>query len=139
MDNYYTTATRMWNDANLLWSSTSANSWFNTCYLTGYVLECYGKLLINAGGIGGSYGHDLKDIHRTIQTQVALNSSLAKYCLDLKSVCNNIYEGHQKWDPKKRYEDNPSLWGSNSIADTFINESKVAMDKINDMKLDGVI
>lgn len=141
MDNFYQTSQRMWNDANILNSNTPSNSWFNTCYLAGYILECYGKLLITSsiGGNPRSLNHKLENINNKIQTDVLMNPIFSKYCLDLKLVCNTIYEGQHKWDPTYRYEDNPNLWNSKNIADSFIKESKVVKDMIETMKIDGVI
>jgi hypothetical protein len=139
MDDFYCTAQRMWNDANILKNNT--NSFFNTCYLSGYIVECYGKILITASAVGNprSYNHNIEDINNVIQTNILLNTSYSKYCLDLKTMCNTIYEGQHKWNPIKRYEDDPNLWNSKNVAESFVVEAKHVIDVIDNMKLDGVI
>ncbi|MNC59362.1 hypothetical protein D3C75_1091660 [compost metagenome] len=119
-------------------NSSSKNSWFNTCYLSGYILECYGKLLLTYGPLK-RYGHNLDNINDSISDHILINPSLAKYCLDFKITCNTIYEDPQKWDPKKRYENDAGVWDSEEIANRFIDESRNVIVMINQMKLDGVI
>lgn len=138
MDDYYKTAMRMWEDANVLRNSSNANSWFNTCYLSGYILECYGKLLLSYAP-QNRYGHNIHLINESIINHILINSSLAKYCIDFKNECNTMYDEPQKWDPKKRYENTVGIWDTEGIADAFVSEAENVMNMINKMKLDGVI
>lgn len=140
MDDFYCTAKRIHKDVKFLFATNQ--SYFNTCYLSGYILECYGKLLITAHDsteLPKDYGHDLKDINKKINNEISLNTTYAKYCLDLKIECQTIVSGHNKWDPIKRYGDNSSQWNQKSIAEMYINESSKIINLIEDMKLDGVI
>ena len=140
MDNFYCTAQRMCKDVNVL--HASGNSYFNTCYLAGYILECYGKLLILANDPSANvkrFSHDLTKLNTKIKSDIILTTSLGKYCLDLSIECNNIYKGVHEWDPFNRYEDNPNLWNTKQVADNFVSESKKIMDMIGNMKIDGVI
>ncbi|MFH5186943.1 hypothetical protein ACHHV8_32575 [Paenibacillus sp. TAB 01] len=139
MDDFFKTAQRMWEDANILKNSTNKKSWFNTCYLSGYILECYGKLLLLSYGPSKRYGHDISTINDSITDHILINPSLAKYCLDFKKDCNTIYHEPNKWDPKKRYEGSTGIWDTEAIAEAYITEAQCVMDMINKMKLDGVI
>jgi hypothetical protein len=138
MDDFYKTAQRMWEDANILKSSANNKSWFNTCYLSGYILECYGKLLLSYAP-SNRYGHDIKFINESIVNFILNNSSLATYCIDFKNDCKTIYDEPQKWDPKKRYECTVGIWDTEATAAAFINEAQIVINMINKMKLDGVI
>jgi len=140
MDNFYCTARRMWNDVNVLHSS--GNSYFNTCYLAGYILECYGKILVltyDSTSNVRSLSHSLTRLNGKVTSDIIITPTLSKYCLDLSSECNTIYSGVHEWNPLKRYEDDPNLWCSKEIADNFINESKKIIEMLDEMKLDGVI
>lgn len=140
MDNFYNTAIRIQKDVDIL--SSSNQSYFNTCYLAGYILECYGKLLILAHDSTvcvKDYGHDLNKINKKIVNDISVNGTYAKYCLDLKTECKAIAIGQSKWSPIKRYEDTSSIWNQKTTADNYINESKKIINVIETMKIDGVI
>jgi hypothetical protein len=138
MDDYYIAAERMWKDTNILKNN---HRWFNTCYLSGYILECYGKLLIQnyTSKKPIDYKHNLKELNKTIQTEIALLEGASKYVLDFKTNCNTIYEGHEKWSPKKRYSAQKGVWDSEATADKFVNEAEKIMNLVVQMKIDGVI
>ncbi|EDL65726.1 hypothetical protein [Bacillus sp. SG-1] len=140
MDNFYCTAHRMWKDANVL--HTSGSSYFNTCYLAGYILESYGKLIVKAYDSTINvrrFSHSLSDLNTKIKNDITIAPSLGKYCLDLSIECNTIFSGNNEWGPLKRYEDNPNLWSTKQTADSYISESKKIIDMIDEMKIDGVI
>lgn len=96
MDNFYKTANRCFNSSKILHSNVE---YFNACYLGGYVLECYGKLIFQK--IYSTppedmkcYGHDVKKIIREIQQLLADPSPGGLlnplYIIDLTHNCPTI-------------------------------------------------
>lgn len=137
MDNYYDTSNRMFKSSKSLHSN---KEFHNSCYLAGYVIECYAKIII-----GISYGfnstdlkefrHDLQKMRREFQ-YILLHSSISSYMLDISTDLTTISSGNSRWDPMKRYCDTRSEWLEvNSNA--YQIEMTFAMQKIAQLKLDG--
>ncbi|MBM7615417.1 hypothetical protein [Alkaliphilus hydrothermalis] len=140
-DDFYATAQRVWKDANILNNTPNNTSYFNTCYLSGYILECYGKLLIEASEVGkpDSFGHNIRRINEVINKTVSFDQTYSKYCIDLNTKCTSIYKGKHRWHPNNRYSGSSTLWNTKEVADKFINESEIVMDIIDEMKVDGMV
>lgn len=141
MDNFKDTAYRMYEDTEILLNN---NKWFNSCYLSGYVLECYCKLIldnaITNGIVSGrgvrSYSHRVADMEGDI-TMVSLSPyAISKYCLDLNSTCVNLING---WNPNNRYNSNGSDWDNKAKAENCKKECDLLIEEILKMELDGVI
>ena len=135
-DDYQNTAVRMLADANVL---KSGGRWFGTCYLSGYVVECYGKIVIEkfSPTAAASLNHSVRSINRgMLGISQSIGSIAAKYCLDLSVNCATIYS---HWHPSKRYANDNAIWNTQAIAEQYFNEAKKALNVITQMKLDGVI
>lgn len=141
MDDYKDTAYRMYEDAEILLNN---NKWFNTCYLSGYVLECYCKLVLHNAMLQGditqkplkSYSHKVSRMESDISTVQILGNQLAKYCLDLSCDCSNMLA---EWDPINRYKSNNGDWDNENKARQYKAECEILMEQILSMELDGVI
>lgn len=142
MDNYKDTAHRMYKDVQILHSN---NSWYNTCYLAGYVIECYAKLIIDNAITNGKsqarstrqYSHDINRMSCEIINNISVASPvLVQYCLDLNQHCPHILS---KWDPLKRYDSMESIWNQEQMANNFKEEIEKVIQQIKNMELDGVI
>lgn len=141
MDNYKDTAYRMYEDAEVLLKN---NKWFNCCYLSGYVLECYCKLVLNNAISNGiisarsirQYSHRVSDMETDLSMVSLSASQLSKYCLDLNSMCDGLLS---EWNPNNRYNSNMSDWDSKSKADKYKEECDILIEQILEMELDGVI
>ncbi|SFR83054.1 hypothetical protein [Anaeromicropila populeti] len=139
MDYYEDTAFRMYKDLTILYEN---KRWFNCCYLSGYVVECYEKLLLEKGenlsanDIGRIYRHKLKSMNAELERISELGTGYSNYCLDLSLVCNTILK---KWSPFNRYEKNQYVWGKKEMADCFKQEVDTVFQQIKNMKVDGVI
>lgn len=142
MDNFKDTAYRMYEDAEILLNN---EKWFNSCYLSGYILECYCKLILDnalTNGIINSrrnvreYSHNISSMERDMSLLLLSESQLSRYCLDLSSKCTNILS---TWNPIHRYRDNDTEWNNNNIAEEYKEESDVLIEQILQMELDGVI
>ncbi len=144
MDNFYKTAVRNFKSSQTLHSNSE---FFNSCYLGGYVVECYSKMIIKAayGSEGSelkSFMHDLKRTTREIDYLVGDPSASGlvdtRYLLDLKSQCGTIIAGQNKWDPIKRYYNDESIWNS-SASSAYQRAIDIVMQTITTMKIDGII
>ena len=142
MDNFKDTAYRMYEDTLVLHEN---KKWFNACYLAGYVLECYSKLIIdNAMTLGintqkksvRGYSHNTILMNSEIKNINLLCGSLSQYCIDLNIDCNTIINN---WNPLDRYNENNVTWNQEAIADKFKEEIDILIEQIMKMELDGVI
>ena len=137
MDNYYDTANRMYRSSQTLHDKLEFH---NSCYLAGYVIECYAKIIIGLSyGFNSTdlkdFGHDLKQMRKEFQ-YIFSHSSLSSYMLDMPTNFSKILTGNTKWNPIKRYSDTSNEWIDVSSND-FQNEIAFAMQKIAQMKIDG--
>lgn len=137
MDNFYETSNRMYNSSNIL----HANSQFhNSCYLAGYVVECYAKIVIGISyGFAASdlkeFSHDLKKMKREFD-YIFRHSSVANNILDVSADLSTIFNGTKKWHPMKRYCDSREEWLETN-SNNYQREMSLAMQKIAQIKLDG--
>lgn len=138
MDNYYDTAKRMYHSSKILHES---QDYHNACYMAGYVVECYAKIIVgishkfNYSEIAKKFSHNLTDLDKELK-YILVNSALADYIVDMNSDFSTILSENSKWNPIKRYSNNTGLWKQNNSTD-FQNEIKIAMQKLAKMKLDG--
>jgi HEPN domain-containing protein len=138
MDNYYDTAKRMQKSSKILFNN---QEYHNSCYLAGYVIECYAKIIIglsytfNANDLK-SFGHDLKEMNKEFH-YIFNHSSISAYIKDLKINFENITKGNSKWNPNKRYI-NQNLEWTESNAKDYQNEIIIAMQTLAQMKLNGL-
>jgi hypothetical protein len=145
MENYYKTARR-----TALSSKTLHNNgeFFNSCYLAGYVLECYTKLLLKKAlnltdvDLKKEFSHDIKKLNQIItilkEDPSAYGLLDTKYLIDITSTCNSMVRGTNKWDPNKRYNTDETIWNS-SVSNEYQLSVSIIMAEISKMKLDGVI
>ena len=70
MDNFFDTAERVYQSAKTLHDN---EEFHNACYLSGYVVECYAKLIIqqaystDSKDIKISFGHNLKEMNKELK------------------------------------------------------------------------
>ena len=139
MDSYYDTALRMHKSSETLLAN---NEYHNSCYLAGYVIECYAKIIIGLSyGISSNdlkfFGHDINEMNKEFQ-YIFNHSSYSNYMKDLKVDFGKITSGMTKWHPNKRYSDNSNLWSSQKAIDYQIEVSN-AVQVLSQMKIDGHI
>jgi len=112
----------------------------NSCYLAGYVVECYAKIIIGITyGFNSTdlkvFGHDLKEMRKEFQ-YILSHSSISSYMLDMPTNFSKILAGSTKWNPMKRYSDISNEWLEVSSND-YQKEIVFAMQQIAQMKIDG--
>ena len=130
------TLERMHRDSNLLFEE---GEYYNSCYLSGYVLECALKfLLCRYGRKANGENYTWRDVkqhqHRLIELNHALEECLAitdgippQYRLDSARICPYIYsgrEGYSHWDPAFRYGECPA-WEMREYCKHYIEESEM--------------
>jgi hypothetical protein len=133
MDNFYNTANRMYKSSKILHGD---QDFHNSCYLAGYVIECYIKIMHQLlSGQNPPLIHNIAVLNsRCLQYIASGNSSNQTYFMDSSANFSTIL---QKWNPvNTRYcEVTNELIEQDSIS--FQNEVELAMKKIAKMKLDG--
>lgn len=113
----------------------------NSCYLAGYVVECYAKIIlglhhnIDALKLGRTYSHNINKMNREF-TYILANSSYSEYMVDMIVDFPNITAGGQSWDPIKRYTNYSNQW-TNIDSDNYQSEIEGVMKKIAKMRVDG--
>lgn len=140
-DSFLDTAKRMYSSSKLLHNN---NDFHNACYLAGYVVECYTKIIVekyssNQGNnrTARSFSHNLNHLNTEMQYILSGNSALSSYILNASTDFINIFT---KWNPVSlRYVDNTNKINSKNISDDFQAEIDLAMQKITKMQIDGVI
>ena len=76
---WFNTYVNVWADAELF---KSGGRWFSTCYLSGYVVECYGKILIENYSATATVNlrHGMRNINREVQgISQTIGTTVAKY------------------------------------------------------------
>ncbi len=145
MDNFYKTAIRTSKSSKILINN---GDYFNSCYIGGYTLECYSKILLKlAYGMTDDelkkyIGHDLKKAVKEIK-YLKLDPSInglidSIYLLDINIDCPFMTKSQTKWNPNKRYNDNETNWNQNTATE-YQNEIVKIRQKIATMKINGVI
>lgn len=143
-DNYHDTAYRMYDSSRLLYEKAQ---WFNANYLSGYILECYCKLVLILYSQDGrpfsgshstirSFGHQLSDLKNEIDLISLTGCAASGYCLDILITCPNIY---RNWNPNRRYEPDSSILNTESLAEKIHAETDALIDMIMQMEIDGVL
>jgi hypothetical protein len=138
MDNFYDAAKRMHNSSQILHNN---NEFHNACYLAGYVVECYAKIIVGLSygltqeELAKEFSHDLKKLNRELQ-YILSHSQYSAYIVDMKTDFVSLISGNLKWNPVKRYVVSSNNWNQ-SNSDNFQNEIQVAMQKLTQMELDG--
>ena len=142
MDDYFDTAQRIYNDITILRNS---NKWFNTCYLSGYIMECYEKIILNevlnvpnARGFSHDVDRMADEIHRLYTAYLVGGGVPSKYIVDIRRACASLFDGDNSWHPTKRYRNQTTIWGQ-TIAELFYNETDGIMMLLLEMELDGAI
>jgi hypothetical protein len=134
--NYYDTAMRMYKSSKHLHSNTEFHC---SCYLAGYVVESYAKILV---GMSYQFGyedlkqnflHDLKRLNKEL-LYILNHSSVQQYINDLHLLCPTIAKGHRKWHPNARYNESNSEWLQND-SEKYQEEIKAVMQVLTRMKL----
>lgn len=135
-DNYYDMAKRMCKSSETLHNNAE---YHNSCYLAGYVVECYAKIIINLfsgqhhGGLK-KFSHNISGLDAELQNLLSGNSTLSSYILsgssDFASILNS-------WNPVIRYVDDTVAIHSIEISQNFQDEMLSAMQKLAEMKNDG--
>jgi len=138
MDNYFITAERMSQSSLIL---HRASQHYNACYLSGYVVECYAKILLSKIGISKKI-HDLSELRTVLNYTLSGASSITttgmgRYLIDILAACPNMVSGPMKWDPMFRYDD-LYPWDQN-MSTLFQQEADKCLEKIYEMKIDGTI
>lgn len=135
-DHFYLTAQRMYNSSVILHNQ---GEYHNACYLSGYVVECYAKVIVGLSyGMNSQddefkkFGHDLKKLNKELQ-YLLYNSSLPTYVVDLDLQFMDIIKGQSKWNPIKRYSNNS--W-SQVDSTNFQNQIPKAMQLLAQMCID---
>jgi|GEM_PF-2252115 hypothetical protein len=137
MDNYYDTSRRMFNSSKTLHDN---GDFHNACYLAGYIIECYAKIVIGLSygfshsDLGGIFKHDLKKMDREFN-YILTHSSLSPYMVSMTTDFPTILSG-EKWNPMKRYSEQSDQW-LEPTSINYQNEVNIAMSKIAQMQLNG--
>ncbi len=143
-DNYHDTVYRMYESVDILYKK---RQWFNANYLSGYILECYCKLILlisaNEGHIFSNnrqnvmdFGHKVSDLKTELNLITFEGCAVSSYCLDVQSVCTNILN---HWNPNKRYEADSSIWNTETLASDIHAEIELLMDMVIKMEIDGAL
>lgn len=142
-DNYKDTVYRMSKSATVLYKD---KQWFNTCYLAGYVAECYCKEILllaeqegyhfsNAGRVR-EFSHKLDKLKDEVNLIALVSGVASAYCIDVQKECPTIYAN---WNPNKRYQSNSHMFNQEVTADKVMNEMRNLMKSIVQMEIDGVL
>lgn len=138
MDNFYDTAKRMHKSSETLHSN---GEFHNSCYVAGYVIECYAKIIVgltygfSQNELAKEFSHDLKKLSKEIQ-YILSDSQYSAYIVDMNSNFGTLLSGNSKWNPMKRYILSSECWGQVN-SNNFQSEIQFAMMKLTQMQIDG--
>lgn len=133
MDNFYDTAKRMQKSSETLHNN---GEYHNACYLAGYVVECYAKIVVglfSATRTPRSFGHNIVNLNNELQYLLGSNSSLSAYIVNGSTDFSQIISS---WNPHNRYTTQITEWNLNNSID-YQTEIQLAMQKLTQMQLDG--
>jgi hypothetical protein len=139
-DDFYATAKRMHKSSKMLHNNSE---YHNACYLAGYVVECYAKIIVGLSydfvpsELGKEFSHDLKELNKELQ-YVITYSTYSAYIVNMRTDFSTILLNVTKWHPIKRYTSNTNTWNQQNSND-FQAEIQLAMQKLAQMKIDGHI
>lgn len=136
-DDFFSTAERMYDSSKVL---HKISHFHNASYMAGYVLECYGKILLSLDPTLNprSYGHRIININNELQyllTNSSVIGSHRQYIIDMSHQCPNVLN---TWSPHNRYADSLSSWNG-TVSQNFQNEVAVCWEQIIKMNIDGII
>lgn len=129
------TLERMYYDSKVLFEK---GEYYNSCYLSGYVLECALKFLLCRYGRksnGDNYTwrdvkqhlHKLNELNHELEECLAITDGIPpQYRLDSSQMCPYIFsgrEGYSHWDPAFRYGECPA-WDIKEYCEHYIEESE---------------
>jgi hypothetical protein len=138
-DNFLSTAKDMFEAADAL---RKQGHFRNSCYLYGYVVECYYKLVLKAAGSPPRI-HELDALYdKARRLAMRATARVSPYLLrpsDLARMTTVIPlpSGKQEchWDPNHRYD---GVRWTERESDTYFREARKALGKINQMRLAGL-
>ncbi len=140
-DYYQDTAIRMCDSSTILYKN---KQWLNACYLAGYVVECYGKRMVELaeeseafeGQAARSFSHQIVDLNEYVKNIAVMGSPLSAYCQDLGVMCPVLLSG---WNPFTiRYASDSHEWNTEEIAEKIHKEIEMLAETIIQMQVDGV-
>lgn len=140
-DNYQDTAIRMCDSSTILYRN---KQWLNACYLAGYVVECYGKRMVELEAESGDFegqatrgfSHHIDNLNEYVKNIAVMGSPLSAYCKDLEVICPVLLSG---WNPFTiRYASNSHEWNTEETAEKIYKEMEALADTIIQMQVDGV-
>lgn len=140
-DDFKITAERMYASAKTL---HEAGDHHNSCYLGGYVIECYQKILYSLLAPGDPQRiHDLADLKQSYKEKVYAfrnSSKLAKLqklklSTDIQISFKSIYN---TWSPTFRYDDSDTRWNE-EVSKSYQEEIKHCKHLISQLKINGLI
>lgn len=135
MDNFYDTAIRMQKSSEILHNN---GEFHNACYLAGYVVECYAKIIVEnySQYTPRSFSHNLNRLDTELSSILSGNLSLSQYILNCSIDFSMILS---KWNPVNlRYVDISNTLHSQDSG-SFQSEIQLAMQKLTKLKVDGII
>ena len=83
-DDFLKTAERMYNDSQLLFEG---RRWFNSCYLSGYVGECYAKIILSKELGESIRTHSLDELNSQLQRIMQYENVPSRYKILLEDRC----------------------------------------------------
>lgn len=140
-DYYQDTAIRMCDSSTILYKN---KQWLNACYLAGYVVECYGKRMVELaeeseafeGQAARSFSHQIVDLNEYVKNIAVMGSPLSAYCQDLGVMCPVLLSG---WNPFTiRYASDSHEWNTEETAEKIHKEIEMLAETIIQMQVDGV-
>ncbi|MDI9869536.1 hypothetical protein [Flectobacillus roseus] len=140
MDNFYDTAIRMQKSSEILHNN---GEFHNACYLAGYVVECYAKIIVGLtygfveNELAKEFSHDLKKLSKELQ-YIMNDSQYSGYIIEMRVNFSSILLGNSKWNPIKRYISSSECWGQVD-SNNFQGEIQFAMTILTQMRINGVI
>lgn len=146
-DDFAKTAEQMMFDARAL---RDGGAHRNACYLSGYVVECTLKTLLDKAGPAPAHTHDLESLHAAVAQLLLDGSPLAARYGDPASLAPTMLQQIKPpkktrngiryfchWDPEHRYDG--SRWGAAPMSQSYLNEANNCLDVIVRMLMDGVL
>lgn len=142
-DNYLKTAERMYDSSRLLHKQSHFH---NACYLSGYVAECYLKIMVQKTptittplygkqGLGHNIHRINSELHYAISSSTVTPSLFRAHLLDMPIDCPKIYN---QWNPLSRYDD-ATGWDNFSESQYFQDEQDKCFEKITEMYVSNLI
>ena len=143
------TMKRMYNDSRILFEK---GGYYNSCYLSGYVLECALKFLLCRYGRKSNgdnytwkdvkgYRHELNGLNQKLEECLSIADGIPpQYRLDYSQMCPYIFtgrEGYSHWDPKFRYGECPA-WEKREYCEHYIEESEKVFRFISGIVAGGI-